>query len=462
MSRLRTLYQRARQSALVYGLASTAVRVGSNLILIPLVVTRLSETDQALWWSFVALGNLTSLVDFGFGQAIARVYSYLWAGAEDFDTEGLRPPPQNHQPNLPRIRQLTVTVQRLYLYLAGLALLLLAGGGSLALAKSLSGSPAPLQAWASWGAYLLAAVYGLATSRWQLACQGLNQVRPLQAAYMWSGLAYLATAGLLLWMDVGLASMAVAVALRGVLARGLARWAYLAVVPPAPDGPATPDPTMLRRLWPNARKFGLMTVGACAITNSSVLISGNLLGPEITASYGLTAAVGNFLISISTLWLVVKWPGLTILRTQGKVREMSVIFAQRLALTAATFVVGAVFLALLGNWALEFKGAHSRLLATPLLVVYLLYLGGQLVYVQFGTLALTENEVPFAKVSLFTGLSLVAASLLMTHWLGLWGLLLAPPLVEGAYSAWFTLRRGFRGQSLTVREFWRAALHRRL
>jgi hypothetical protein len=193
-----------------------------------------------------------------------------------------------------------------------------------------------------------------------------------------------------------------------------------------------------------------------------VLISGNLLGPGITASYGLTAAVGTLLTSIATLWLTVKWPQLTILRAQGKVREMSVIFAQRLALAVATYAAGALFLVLLGNWALELKGAHSRLLETAGLVVYLLYLGGQLVYAQFGTLALTENEVPFAKVSLFTGLALVAVSLAMTRVFGLWGLLLAPILVEGACSSWFTLRRGFRGQALTVGEFFRAALHRRV
>jgi hypothetical protein len=82
----------------------------------------------------------------------------------------------------------------------------------------------------------------------------------------------------------------------------------------------------------------------------------------------------------------------------------------------------------------------------------------QIFYVQFGGLALTENVVPFFKISLFTGLGVIVCSLILTPLFGLWGLVAAPFLVEMAGNSWFTVRRGFQGQPLTPRRFALAAL----
>src|SRR2546426_11093916 len=103
---IRSVWRRLRQSAVFFGVFAPGVRVGPTLLLLPLLLTRLPSSDLAIWWVFLALGGLANLADFGFGQAIARVYSFLWAGAEDFDTEGLRSLPANREPNRARIRQL--------------------------------------------------------------------------------------------------------------------------------------------------------------------------------------------------------------------------------------------------------------------------------------------------------------------------------------------------------------------
>src|SRR5688500_2461597 len=100
---LKEVWNRAWGSAMLYGSLATAVRVGANILLLPLVLKVLAPPELAVWYVFLALGGMANLADFGFGSAIGRIYSFLWAGADDFDTEGLREPPQNQQPNLPRI-----------------------------------------------------------------------------------------------------------------------------------------------------------------------------------------------------------------------------------------------------------------------------------------------------------------------------------------------------------------------
>ncbi|HEU0008588.1 MAG TPA: hypothetical protein VFT34_02110 [Verrucomicrobiae bacterium] len=462
LERLSTFVERVRQSAMLYGAVGTVVRVGANVLLLPVVLKKLSIPEQRLWWVFLALGAIGNLADFGFGQAISRVYSYLWAGAEDFDTEGLRPPPANSEPNRPRLQQLHAAARLLYSRLALGASALMVAAGSWFVMEPARACENPVQVWVAWAGYVVVVACNVAWAHWMFACQGTNRMRELQASFMWSGLSYLVCASALLLLGWGVFAMVVATLVRGFVIRQMNAVAFRKVVPPIHGAHSPVDRTILRRLWPNARKFGVLSAGVYFIYSGPILVCSEFLGASVTASYGLTAQVGMFIANFSALWLAVKWPQITILRTQGRLEEMAVLFARRLACLIGSFVVLAALLVLSGDRFLEWKGSGTRLLPTAHLVVYLLYLGQQQVYAQFGTLTFTENVVPFFWVSLWTGLGLVALCLVLTPWLGLWGLVLAPLLATLACSSWYPIWRGFRGQPLTVPQFLRAAVRGRL
>ena len=455
------LWRRGRESAVLYGAAGTIVRVGANVLLLPVVLRRLSESELAFWWVFLALGGVANLVDFGFAQSISRVYSYLWAGADDFDTEGLRAPSGNHEPNQARLRKFNTTVRYLYWRLALGATALLAVGGTLFLIGSGKTAGNVSGIWICWAAYVFTVGYSLGTTHWFAACQGINRVREMQASNLWGGLTYLIVAATLLVMGWGLFAMVIATGLRGWVARFWCHRAYRKAVPEVVGEELQPDLTMLKKLWPNARKFGVLSMGVYLIYTANVLISSHFLGDSVTASFGLTAQVGTFLVSFSSIWLTVKWPQITILRTQGRTNEMAVIFAHRLGWSIGTFVLGSMSLVFLGNRILGWMGTHTRLLPETYLSVYLVYLGQQMIYAQFGSLKFTENVVPFFKLSLFTGLGLLALSALMAWQIGLWGLILAPLIVTVATCAWYVTWQGFRCQPLNLRQFFHAAIYGR-
>ena len=458
LSKVRAGWQRFLRSAMLYGALSTGVRVGANFLLLPVLLRKLSESELALWWVFVALGAMANLADFGFGQAITRVYNYLWAGAEDFDVEGLRAPPQSREPNLRLLGQFSVTVRRLYWWLACGAGFLLAIAGTLSIHRSTHGATDALYLWSAWGIYLVAVIYSLGTSHWTLACQGINRVRELQAATMWGGLVYLVSAAALLLCGAGLFATVVATALRGWLIRDLCRRACIGALPIVKPNCGASSDGMLRKLWPNAWKFGLLSVGAYLMSNGTVLVCGHVLDDAATASFGLTVQIGLFLVGLSTLWLAVKWPQLTILRAQGEAKKMAELFARRLALCVVSFVSLAAVVVLFGNPLLEWKGAHAKLLATPVLVVYLAYLCQQLVYGQFASLAFTENVVLFHMLSLFTGVSAIFGASVLAGRFGVWGVVLAPLIVAQFGARWYPVWRGFRGQPLSIAQFVRAAI----
>src|SRR6476659_10329762 len=76
VQRMQFFWQRTRRSAVFYGIFATGIRVGANILLLPLLLTKLPTADLAVWWVFCALGNFANLADFGFGQVISRVTAF--------------------------------------------------------------------------------------------------------------------------------------------------------------------------------------------------------------------------------------------------------------------------------------------------------------------------------------------------------------------------------------------------
>src|SRR5262245_11802115 len=443
-------------SAVLYGALETGMRVGANVLLLPLMVRQVTTSELALWWMFVALSAAATLADFGFGRALTRVYSYLWAGADDFDTEGLRPAMQSG-PNLQRLRQLHRTAGYLYRRVAWFTLVVLGLGGTALLWRPAQSSLDESKVWLAWASFLLVVTYGVGTSHWSLACQGVNRVRDVNRALLWSSLVYVITAALLLMAGYGLSALVVATALRVISGRWLIGAAYRRAVPDDRGHSSGPELSMLTRLWPNAWKFGVASVGGYMVLHSGVLVSGRLLTDEITASYGLTNQVGLLLINLSGLWLSVKWPEISILRSQGRLDEMSALFARRLTWVMTTFALLAVMVLLVGNRLLTWKGAHTGLLPAWYLAVYLIHMCQLQFSIQFGTLMVTQNVPPLYIISSMGGIVLLVLSIILTASYGLWGVIIAP-LVVTVSVGWYGVWRGFRAQSLTVRRFVPAAV----
>lgn len=446
----------AWSSAFAMAALGTLIRMGANVLLLPLILRLLSTEQQALWWVFLSLGALANLTDFGFGQVISRVYGFLWAGAEDVREEGLTPSNVGKEPNYPRLRILNHTVRHLYFWVCMVATGLLIVGGTLSLLKPISAMAHPEQAWLAWWGYLAAVAFSIFTGHWVLACGGVNRVRDVHLAYTVGGIAYVVAAATLLFMGAGLYALILATLARSVCTWIISRRSYLAAVPDDPQIAGKVDPELLKKLWPNAKKFGLMALSGYLVSQANMMIGSHHLSVEQLAAYGVTVQVVTFLVSFSYLWLNVKWPQITILRAQGELEKMSRLFARRLALVVVTFLLGALGVLLVGPTFLTLIHAKSSLLPWEQCLVYLVWSGLQILPVHFGQLVFTENVVPFYRLSIFAGVLCAVLTMLLTPVYGLNALLWVPLIVETTCIWWYVVLRGFKGQPLNLRDFLRA------
>src|SRR5581483_12488414 len=62
----------------------------------------------------------------------------------------------------------------------------------------------------------------------------------------------------------------------------------------------------------------------------------------------------------------------------------------------------------------------------------------------FREVALTANQNPFARPVVISGLIIVLLSLVLVRWIGLWGLIVAPGLVQICFNNWWTVLVGLR------------------
>ena len=73
---MRQLVQRVSRSAVSWGLIAAALRFGSSLLLLPLVLWRIPSDELGLWYVFVSLGAFAGFMDLGFAHTATRAAGY--------------------------------------------------------------------------------------------------------------------------------------------------------------------------------------------------------------------------------------------------------------------------------------------------------------------------------------------------------------------------------------------------
>ena len=458
---MRQLVQRVFRSAVSWSLIAAALRFGSALLLLPLVLWRIPSDELGLWYVFVSLGSFAALLDLGFAHAVTRAAGYLWAGSRLLLPFGIADSlietdpivdAARRQPNLLMLSNLVATLRVYYVCVGGLLLLLLStAGGAWIWHKSVALANAQFIRLA-FLAYVIGVSLGLANSLWPSLLVGINAVKEAQQITAACLLAYfcLAVAGLL--AGFGLWALVSGTIVAALAERLIGRTVFYRVVP-LRSGKF--DLSMLRTLWPNAWRTAAVGLGAFMVFQANILICSAFLDLRTTASYGLSLQAVTLLVGVSDIWVRVRLPAINQLRAQGMVERIPAIFRPRLMLALLTFGAGAAVLLLLGRPLLALWNARTQLLPAALLAALLVVQLLEMHHSLYGELVYSENVNPFVKPALISGLAIIILSVLLTPRLGVWGMLLASGLVQLCFNNWWPVRRAIRGLGPAGQNYWR-------
>ncbi len=451
---------RLRESAVAWSFLSMLLRVGAAVLVLPLTVRVLPIEQLGLWYVFLSIGMLVSLVDLGFAPTVTRAAGYLWAGSERLLPFGYAnltvPAGETAKPNFALLGDLVATMRVYYRGLAVLVFLLLALGGSGWIWGRTAGMADAASLRAAWLGYAAGGFLNMTAALWPALLAGVNGVRQGQQIIVVSQLVNYGLIAFGLLNQWGIWAMVAGNFAAGWASRILGRDCFLRL---AGEGLRLKahgwQPELIRTLWPPAWRMGLVSVGAFLALQADTLICSAILGLQATASFGLSLQLVMMLVSLSGVWVQVKLPLINQLRAQGRNVEIARLFSARMRLTVLTFLAGALAILWLAPWGLELIHARTPLLATPLLAAFLIIRLLEMHHSLYGSLVLTENQNPFVKPSLISGALIVVLSLGVTPVFGMWGLLLAAGLVQAGFNNWWTVVRALRGLGAARQWYWR-------
>jgi O-antigen/teichoic acid export membrane protein len=448
--------ERARRSAVLWSTVFNLLRIGSGVLLLPLLLKTLSSQELGVYYMFLAAAQFIVVIDFGFSGTISRFVSYAMSGATSLTAYGVSEARGTGEANVKLLWELLFTTRVLYRILASTSLLLLAIAGTPFMLKPVAETQHPTFTWIAYGLSVLAAACELYSSWWNVFLASMNKVGPSNRILVVVYATKFGLSCILLLAGANLAAVPIASLTASLLQRGLSRRGCLEVLGRTmPANASAQWKEHLRVLWPNSWRLGLQISSSFVANSLRVLICGPVLGSVTTASLGISLQVMNIVQSVSGVWVNVKWPLNGQLRARKDLQRLQEVLWPRVWLQTSFYIAGAACVIFLGPIALKMLGTNKEMVDQSW--VFLIALNGffEGQFQTWGTLIATENRLPYLwpAVGANIGSLVLAVTLLYTTSLGVGALIIAPLLAGLIFNYWHWPLEGAKSINASLGQF---------
>lgn len=439
---------------IVWNYLANILNHSMNVLILPFILRLLSVQELGLWYVFSSVAALVQLMDFGFAPAIMRNISYAWSGAQELKPEGISEIKLHDSRNYPLVSSLFSASRKIYLIISAASGALLLSVGSLYVASLLP--PDSEMMLIAWLIYAVAVFINLYYGYWNPMLRGMGKIKEINQALLFSRALYVVFSAVGLMLGGGLIWISFSYLISGLLLMYLSRVFFKKSVgedlKKFSSGSKAQTAEMVRTIWPNARRQGIVTVGAWMTTRASTLICSSFLGLEVTAQYGLSLQLINTLGGIAGLLFSSYAPELASLKINKQKERYNRIFSRAISMQWLVSLSGILVIALAGPPLLQLIGSNSRLLPVGVLLVLGVVYFLEWNHSTFATLITLSNRVPFVTASILSGASIVIlsfVSILLTP-LGILGLVLAQGIVQLAYNNWHWPWMALKEDNMTI------------
>lgn len=426
----------------------------SGIAVLPLMVKLLPRDHLGLWYVFLSLQGIGALFDLGFAPAATRAIGYLWAGASELKQFGVSTSSLPSLPNYSLLNELVSTMRLFYRFFGvTTGVIMLAAGGFWIWHKTV-GLPDSNELRWCYAVFVIGAFLNATGDLWPALLAGINGVLRAQQLLLGSALINAVAVVVGLLSHWGLWALVIGSLSSGCFLRVAGRLSFLRMLG-SQYRIAPVRLQLIHQLWPMAWRSGLVSLGGYLVLSANTLICSAFLGLAVTASYGLTMNILKILASATSIFTQVKFPLVNQLRIRQQVAAIVDLWIRRTRLSVATYIFGSLVLLIAGGRMLNLIGAHTTFLDPPQLALALLVIGLEMHHSLYGTLVISENQNPFVKPALISGVATVLLSLFLTMRIGVWGMLLAQGSVQAAFNNWWTVYRGIRGLGVSPGDYCR-------
>jgi len=415
--------------------------VASGLITLPLILKLLSAEEIGMNYLMLTLGSLVALFDFGFTPQFSRNITYVFSGAQVLRKEGLSIT-ESSTINYRLLSTMIHTAKFVYRRLAIIVFIVLLSLGTTYIYYVTNGFTNIDNSLSIWLLFSIGTFFNIFYAYYASLLIGKGLIMESKKAMVYSKLVYIILTFVFLYSGFGL----MGVVLANLIAPFVNRYiSYRYFFTQALNDKISvyviskkEKIELFETVWHNAKKLGLVFVGAYAINKLSIFLAGLFLSLADIASYGLMIQLFGLLSMVSGMFFGVFQPRFASLRSKGDDKTLVREFAFSMNIYYITFIIGAIGLLYFSPYLLSLISSNVTLPSFYIMLLFavVLFLEGN--HSNFATLIVTSNSVPFVTSSLIAGFFIGLGDFIFLKYTGygILGLVIVQGLTQVAYANW--------------------------
>lgn len=396
----------------------TAARLSGLLILLPLVMTKFSVAETALWFLFSTVLSLQTLVDFGFSATFVRFVAYSKSAkvgaAPKVNGAGYsRIPQQSNSAVIANMRYV-------YTRLSAIWFILLAVVGSLAVARPIANIDAPLIGWIAWGIIAVTSGIFFRGAMHISYLQGMERVALHQRWEIILGLCTTVVGCLVLVAGGGILELTIVNQLGGLARFFLYR--NLAVKLAPARAWEKVDNSMTDKLWSAVWRSGLGVLATFGTIQLSGVVYAQLASPGKMASYLLALQLIRRVRQFSYVPFYTRIPDMSRMYATGEHKTLVCVADKSMQLSAWVFIALVLIIGFSGNYLLELINSSTSFVAVEVWWLLALAFFFELIGATHIQLYSTTNHIVWHIANGVSGLIMLAVMPLAFSLFGVIGL----------------------------------------
>ena len=413
----------------------------SGLITLPLILKLLSAEEIGMNYLMLSLGALVSLFDFGFTPQFSRNIAYVFTGAQVLQKEGVTVA-ETSSINYRLLATMIHTAEFVYRRLAIVVLVAMLTLGTYYVYYVTKGFTNIHNSLSIWVLYSLGTFFNIYYSYYSSLLIGKGLIMESKKAMVYSRLVYILIAFGFLLTGFGLIGIVLANFIAPFVNRFISyRYFFTEELNEQISIYSISKKEKLELfeiVWYNAKKLGLVFLGAYAINKLSIFLAGLYLPLSEIGSYGLMIQLFGLLSMVSGMFFTVFEPRFSSLQTKGDTTALLKEFAFSMNIYYLIFIIGAIGLFYLGPYFLSLISSNVTLPSFFIMLLFsvVVFLEGN--HSNFATLIVTKNRVPFVTSALAAGFFIGLGGYISLKYTGyrILGLVAVQGLVQIAYANW--------------------------
>lgn len=427
---------------IAWNVVATFMRIASGIVLLPMVLRMLPAQEVGLWNIFLYIGSLASLLDFGFSNSFSRNITYIFSGVKTLKATGFTTVDETDKSvDFSLLKSVIKAMRRYYAILAGFFLIIFLLISPFYLKSILSHYQGDKEAIGiAWILYGILVAYQLYTYYYNSILVGRGQIkRSLQITVLSQGLRIIVSM-IFLVLGFGLMSLVMGMFISDFVNRTLCYYTFYdkELKRNIQNSKTLPVKEIMKIMTPNAIKIGVTTIGGFLITKAVMLISPLYLNLSDIGTYGITKQMIDLISSLGGILFYTYYPQITSFKVNNEIDKVKNLYIKSKISLITIFIICSIGLIIIGPQLLILIHSKTHLLPTSMIIAFIITSFLEANHGISAGLLLMNNEVPFMKASLISGICVLILLLtgLIYLKIGIWAMILAPGLAQVVYQNW--------------------------